>query len=49
MSNKEMRDMIRNAESPREVLNILRDNKIDLDAADARNIFWLTHRRKDNK
>ncbi len=46
MNTKELRKLIHAAETPREILNILRDHGIDLDAADARIIFWLTHRKE---
>ena len=45
-NTKELREMIHAAETPKEILNILHDHGIDLDAADARVIFWLTHRHE---
>lgn len=45
-NTKELRELIHAAETPREILNIMHDHGIDLDAADARIIFWLTHRKE---
>ena len=45
-NTKELREQIHAAETPREILNIMREHGIDMDAADARVIFWLTHRRE---
>lgn len=45
LNTKELREKIHGAENAREVMEILRENGIDLDKADARVIFWLTHRK----
>ena len=44
-NTKELRKQIHEAENAREVMEILRENGIDLEKADARVIFWLTHRK----
>ena len=45
LNTKELREKIHQAENAREVMEILKENGIDLDKADARVIFWLTHRK----
>lgn len=46
LNTKELREKIHQAENAREVMEILKENGIDLDKADARVIFWLTHRKE---
>ena len=46
LNTKELREKIHQAENAREVMEILKENGIDLDRADARVIFWLTHRKE---
>lgn len=46
LNTKELREKIHQAENARAVMEILKENGIDLDKADARVIFWLTHRKE---
>ena len=46
LNTKELREKIHQAENAREVMEILKENGIDLDKADARVIFWLMHRKE---